>query len=504
VVDAWTATQDADKVYDSVDSLAAAWHASMAALTAMPAFHAWQRSNPAFKPLLSGSLWTAQGPRRVTVLLDTGATHCFICAHLAAALCLRPSGQPGPTSVSTAAAGEALGLVEPVLIHLSLGDTFRESLSVSPMDMDVGADLILGWDWISSHDLHHLYADGHVRFRSGPDLLQLDLLPAGTRPTARTLPVIGHGEFRRLLRQFAPELPAAAGADSPSVRPTTPPPLTTPRSSKGWSRPLNADHAELAAAEAATVQAARTRRRPGRPPAPRCVGRFADGMELLKDGTELHLASFCLADAELRLEGADDPAFAALKVEYADVLGGAPPGMPPDRGMELELETGGAPMPRSRPVKRLSDGELAELRTQLIDLLDRGWIQHSTAGHAAAVVFARKPDGSWRICYDYRGLNAITRPAVEPLPHIDALLDNTRGSRFFTKLDLASSYHQLRVRSADRWKTSFRSQLGQFEWNVVPFGLQGASSLLMRVMASSATASRRRACWWTRARCSLS
>jgi hypothetical protein len=77
---------------------AAAWHASMAALTAMPEFHAWQRCNPTFKPLLSGSLWTAQGPRRVTVLLDTGATNCFICARLAAALGLRPSGQPGPTS----------------------------------------------------------------------------------------------------------------------------------------------------------------------------------------------------------------------------------------------------------------------------------------------------------------------------------------------------------------------------------------------------------------------
>ena len=72
-------------------------------------------------------------------------------------------------------------------------------------------------------------------------------------------------------------------------------------------------------------------------------------------------------------------------------LGGAPPGMSPDRGMELELETGDSRMPRSRPVKRLSDGELAELRTQLINLLDRGLIQHSTAGHAAAVVFARQP-----------------------------------------------------------------------------------------------------------------
>jgi hypothetical protein len=216
--------------------------------------------------------------------------------------------------------------------------------------------------------------------------------------------------------------------------------------------------------------------------------------ELLKDGTEVQLASFCLADAELRhLTGADDPAFAALnlKARYSDasVLGGAPHGMPPDRGMELELETGDARMPRSRPVtrKRLSarDGELAELRAQLIDLLDRGWIHHSTAGQAA-VVFARnlKPDGSWRICYDYRGLrlNAITSRAVEPLPHIDVLLDGTLGSCYFTKLDLVSSYHQLRVLASDRWKTSFRSQLGQFEWNVVPFGLQGSSLFLMRVM----------------------
>jgi hypothetical protein len=190
-------TQAADRVYDSVDGLAAAWHASMAALTAMLEFHAWQWSNPAFKPLMLGFLWTAQGQWRVTALLDTGATHCFICARLTAALGLRPSGQPGPTSVSTAAAGEARDLVALVLIHLSLGDSFRESLSVSPMDMDVGADLILGWDWISSHNLHHFYADGQVRLRSGPALLQLDLLPASACPKAHALSVINHGAFRR-------------------------------------------------------------------------------------------------------------------------------------------------------------------------------------------------------------------------------------------------------------------------------------------------------------------
>ncbi len=103
MVDDWSATRDADEVYDSVDGLAAAWHASMAALTGMPEFHAWQRSNPTFKQLLLGSLWTAQGPWRVMAVLDTGATHCIICARLATALGLRPPGQPSPTSVSTAA-----------------------------------------------------------------------------------------------------------------------------------------------------------------------------------------------------------------------------------------------------------------------------------------------------------------------------------------------------------------------------------------------------------------
>ena len=484
---AWTANQ----VYDSVEDLAMAMQAQLAALAGAAEFRTWTRPDPQFKPRLAGFLATASGVRPVTVLLDTGASHGFICARLAAALGLPPSGQAGPRSVITAATGGQQALAPPVLVHLGLGDVFRESLSISPMDMDVDADLILGWDWISSHDLRHLFQEGRIDLRSGLARLQLSLLPAAARPLPATLAtVIGHGELRRLLRQVvrscSPETQVDLSEVAVESRST---PWQGVTRSKGWSRPAHADHADLAALEAADRQAARERRRHGGPSraAPPLAGRFVDGVEILRDGTELHLASFCLADVELSLSGADHPAFTALKTEYADVLGGAPPGLPPDRGMELIIETGDAPMPRSRPVKRLSEGELAELRAQLVDLLDRGWIQHSTSGHAASVVFARKPDGTWRICYDYRGLNAISRPAVEPLPHIDALLDGTRGSHFFTKLDLASSYHQLRVRTSDRWKTSFRSQLGQFEWNVVPFGLQGSSSLLMRVMNQALT-----------------
>ena len=460
--------QAADQVYDSVASLAWALQAQAAERAGRPAFLPWTRVDPEYKPQVSGLLMTEHGPRQVSILLDTGATHCFICQKLAAALALPASGEPGPDAVVTAGHVESQGLGTPVLAHLCIGDTFRESMSMSPMELHVGTELILGWDWISSHKLEHLYPDGRALATSGVAPVPLDLHRRRPRGEDAGLGVLlDHGEFRRMLRQVVPSV-AVSG--------------TTATSNSGWSKPLWADHAGLAALEATARQRGRIRRGLGGEPP-----RFAEGVEVLQDGTELHLASLG-PDASLRLDGQDNPAFENLQEHFKDVLDGAPPGLPPDRGMELELETGDQPMPRSRPIKRLSDSELTELRKQLTDLLDRGWIQHSTAGHAAAVVFARKPDGSWRICYDYRGLNAITRPAVEPLPHIDALLDSTRGSCFFTKLDLASAYHQLSVREKDRWKTSFRSQLGQFEWKVVPYGLQGASSLLMRVMNAALTA----------------
>jgi hypothetical protein len=138
--------------------------------------------------------------------------------------------------VATAAAGGQQGLGLPVLIHLSLGNSFHESLSILPMDMDVGDDLILGWDWISSHDLQHLYRAGHVDLRSGQEQLQLALLPASARPAPATLStVIGHGELRRLLRQIVcPDTPA--GTVVPAGAPATASETGCARS-KGWSRP---------------------------------------------------------------------------------------------------------------------------------------------------------------------------------------------------------------------------------------------------------------------------
>ena len=141
---------------------------------------------------------------------------------------------------------------------------------------------------------------------------------------------------------------------------------------------------------------------------------LADTGTTLAHGTELLVGPIAFAADgpafTLPPDAGDPPDFASLAGEYADVLAGPPPGLPPDRGpaFELRIETGAHPMPRSRPMKRWSQGELDECRKQIAFLLDQGWIVPSSASHAASVVFARKADGTWRFCQDYRGLNAIT------------------------------------------------------------------------------------------------
>jgi hypothetical protein len=174
-------------------------------------------------------------------------------------------------------------------VHFNLGDAgaFSESMSVSPMDLDVGDDLILSWYWISSHDLLHLYQAGQVDLRSGLALLQLARLPPAACPPQATLStVIGHGEFRRLLRQIVRDDPSASSAAAPPAPPAVPqgPGSARPRS-KGWSRPAQADHAELAAVEAAAREAARERRSPDGRSRQSLAGRFVGGTEVLRDGT---------------------------------------------------------------------------------------------------------------------------------------------------------------------------------------------------------------------------
>ena len=131
---------------------------------------------------------------------------------------------------------------------------------------------------------------------------------------------------------------------------------------------------------------------------------------------------------------------------------------------------------------RISPREEAELRRQIDKAIRCGWIQPSRSNFGSPVLFVPKPDGTLRMCIDYRAVNAITVKDRYPLPHIEDLLNSMHGSCWFTKLDLAAGYHQIRIATADRQKTAFTTKFGLYEWRVLPFGLANAPSQFMRMM----------------------
>ena len=131
---------------------------------------------------------------------------------------------------------------------------------------------------------------------------------------------------------------------------------------------------------------------------------------------------------------------------------------------------------------KMASAELQELKVQLQELLDRGFIRLSTSPWGAPVLFAKKKGKTLRLCIDYRQLNRVTIKNRYPLPRIDDLFDQLRGARVYSKIDLRTSYHQLRVREADILKMAFRTRYGQFKFTVIPFGLTNALVAFMDLM----------------------
>ena len=131
------------------------------------------------------------------------------------------------------------------------------------------------------------------------------------------------------------------------------------------------------------------------------------------------------------------------------------PGMPPDRDVEfmIELQPGTAPI--SKRSYRMPPKELAELKNQLQELLDKGYIRPSSSPWGCPALFVKKKDGSLRLCVDYLPLNAVTTKNKYSLPRIDVLFDQLAGAKVFSKIDLRSGYHQIKIRPCDIPKTAF-------------------------------------------------
>ncbi|GJV22767.1 putative reverse transcriptase domain-containing protein, partial [Tanacetum coccineum] len=131
---------------------------------------------------------------------------------------------------------------------------------------------------------------------------------------------------------------------------------------------------------------------------------------------------------------------------------------------------------------RLTPSEMKELSEQLKELSDNGFIRHSSSPWGALFLFVKKKDGSFRMCIDYQELNKLTVKNRYPLPRIDDLFDQLQGSSIYTKIDLRSGYHQLRVREEDIPKMAFRTRYGHYEFQVIPFGLTNAPAVFMDLM----------------------
>ncbi|GJT76481.1 reverse transcriptase domain-containing protein [Tanacetum coccineum] len=181
---------------------------------------------------------------------------------------------------------------------------------------------------------------------------------------------------------------------------------------------------------------------------------------------------------------ADEKKFDDIRVvrDFPEVFPDDLSGLPPVREIEFRIDLIPGASPVVKSPYRLAPSEMLELSNQLKELQEKGFIRPSHSPWGAPVLFVKKKDGAMRMCIDYRELNKLTIKNRYPLPRIDDLFDQLQGACCFSKIDLRSGYHQLRVREEDIPKTAFRTRYGHFEFTVMPFGLTNAPAIFMDLM----------------------
>lgn len=158
--------------------------------------------------------------------------------------------------------------------------------------------------------------------------------------------------------------------------------------------------------------------------------------------------------------------------------------LPEHRSFDMAIDLDDDQEPPWGPIYSLTEPELKELRKTLDENLSKGYIRPSKSPAGAPILFAKKKDGSFRMCVDYRKLNDITKKDRYPLPLIQENLARLRRAKVFTKIDLRNAYHLIRIKKGHEWKTAFRTRYGHFEYTVMPFGLSNAPAVFQRFINS--------------------
>jgi hypothetical protein len=168
--------------------------------------------------------------------------------------------------------------------------------------------------------------------------------------------------------------------------------------------------------------------------------------------------------------------------EYRDVLPEEVPGLPPRRDIDFSIELALGAVPVSRTPYRMSTPELVELKLQLKEMMEKGYIWPSVSPWGAPTLFFKNKDGVLRLCIEYRKINKMNIKNKYPLPWINDLFDQLRGATNFSNIDLRSTYHHVQIKDEYIHKTTFRTIYGHYEFVVVPFGLTNAPSTFMCLM----------------------
>jgi hypothetical protein len=416
------------------------------------------------------------GSSPAVVLVDCGATGNFVSASFAQERKLALTVPTG-TSVQTVTLADGR---QQAAGHVARSAAVRIGSYTDCMDLTVtslqGYDVILGMPWLEQYSVHCDWRGKTVSF-IGPKGKQhvLQRAPTGCQrwdsPAARaivgpSLNVISSRQVERLHRDGQLDIacvvyPRALGIGQPSQ--DSSPPTVPVRKSPG--DPIY---------RSLTTSSNRT-------PSPQSWAAVHDALARghRVAAADLSAAMHGSEEEADSLEAARRRVLTSYKDVFPDAL---PDGLPPSREVDHKIELIPGSSPPSRPTIRLSATELAELKMQLTELQAAGFIRPSKSPFGAPILFVKKKDGTMRMCVDYRALNRITVKNSYPLPRVDELFDRLQGAQYFSKIDLRSGYHQIRIAPEDVPKTAFRTRYGHYEFMVLPFGLTNAPATFMHLM----------------------